>query len=409
MNAHLARAEILFQQSRYEEAETECRRALGEDPQFVEAMTLLAFCLSERDKHDEALRVAAEAISLEPDNPETHYTLAHVQHDRKKDKLARQSIEEAIRLDPYDVRFHALLAAIHAAAADWNAMLESAEKGLAVDPDDAACGNLRGMALTKLGRADEAHAGLDDNLSRDPDNSMTHANKGWACLHQGDPKTAMVHFREALRLDPTSEFARGGMLQALKARHWPYRILLKYFLWMSTLSRRAQWGVVIGLYVLFRVLMRGGETNPDYAGYIWPLLYLYIGFVFLTWTASPLFNLLLRLHPFGRYVLSDTERRAATATGVCLAAGVTGIVCGFALYNAVALILGIICVVMVIPVSAALGQEPGRARTILGLYTLALWALGLGGVLLLGGPGAGMLQLFFVGFLVFQFVANAVR
>ena len=37
-------------------------------------------------------------------------------------------------------------------------------------------------------------------LARRPDDPMTHANQGWALLHEGKPYPAMEHFREALRL-----------------------------------------------------------------------------------------------------------------------------------------------------------------------------------------------------------------
>ncbi|MDB5311521.1 MAG: tetratricopeptide repeat protein [Gemmataceae bacterium] len=46
---------------------------------------------------------------------------------------------------------------------------------------------------------------------------------GWALLHARQPAEALTHFREALRLDPTNEWARDGLIEALKARYWVYR------------------------------------------------------------------------------------------------------------------------------------------------------------------------------------------
>ena len=54
-------------------------------------------------------------------------------------------------------------------------------------------------------------------LGRNPENAHTNANQGWSLLHGGQPGKALEHFREALRLDPDLEFARAGMVEALKA------------------------------------------------------------------------------------------------------------------------------------------------------------------------------------------------
>ena len=56
-------------------------------------------------------------------------------------------------------------------------------------------------------------------------------------MHAGDFRGALEHFREALRLNPSPEWARAGLVEALKARY-PSAASLRYFLWMSTLSRR---------------------------------------------------------------------------------------------------------------------------------------------------------------------------
>ena len=69
---------------------------------------------------------------------------------------------------------------------------------------------------------------------------------GWTLLHDGDPRKAMGHFREALRLDPGMEWARAGIVEAMKARSLIYRIFLSYFLFMNRLSGNAQWATVCG-------------------------------------------------------------------------------------------------------------------------------------------------------------------
>src|SRR5262249_35174190 len=159
---------------------------------------------------------------------------------------------------------------------------------------------LRAIAMVKLGRRAEAGATIDAALARNPDNALTHANQGWTLLEKGKPKQALEHFREALRLDPENEWARQGIVEALQARNVIYAVMLKYFLWMSRFSNRAQWGIILGAYFGNRLLSALAHSNPDLAPWILPLRILYVCFALMTWMASPFFNLLLRINRFGR-------------------------------------------------------------------------------------------------------------
>jgi hypothetical protein len=123
---------------------------------------------------------------------------------------------------------------------------------------------------------------------------------GWKLLHDGNPKKALEHFQEALRIDPELDWARQGLLEALKAHHRIYSLVLQYFLWMMRLGGRARWFIIIGAYILYRTLFALVTNNPQFGIVIWPVLIAYVGFVFMSWTADSLFNLVLFAHPLGR-------------------------------------------------------------------------------------------------------------
>src|SRR6185436_32555 len=152
--------------------------------------------------------------------------------------------EEALRLDPYEPGYFAVLASLHYQQRRWKDALAAADQGLAIDPEHNTCLNLRAQALIKLGDKGAAADTIGEALARRPDDPLTHASQGWALLEKGDPKQAMIHFREALRLKPDLEFARIGIIEAMKARNFVYRWLLAYFLWMAKLPRQVQWGLV---------------------------------------------------------------------------------------------------------------------------------------------------------------------
>jgi tetratricopeptide (TPR) repeat protein len=227
MAEHFHRGMVLYQQSRYDLAEKELRRALGDEPENPMAHAVLALCLAERDQNDEAVSQAEEAISLAPDLAFCHFALAKIHYDADRLREALQAIEEAIALDPEDADYFALKAGIRLNQRDWAAALKAAEEGLTIDAEHVQCTNLRAIALVKLGRKKEAGATIDAALARDPDNAITHANQGWTLLERSEHTRAMEHFREALRLDPELDWARAGIVEALKAKHLVYRMMLK--------------------------------------------------------------------------------------------------------------------------------------------------------------------------------------
>lgn len=409
MSAHLERAQLLLQQSRPADAEREAMLALAQSPEHPLAHAFLALSRSDQGRAAEALQSAEAAVGLAPDVAYFHYVLATVLHRAERDGEARKRVEEAIRLDPDEERHFGLLASIHLALRDWPAALEAAERGLALNPEDVGCANLRSMALVRLGRKAEAMETVESALERDPQNAVSHANQGWNCLHRNDPRKAQEHFREALRLDPELEYARQGMLEALRARNPVYRGMLAYFLWMGRQSGRLQAAFIIGTYVVMRLMRNVAETQPGWGVVAWPLVILFYLFVYLSWTAGPMFNLLLRFDRFGRYVLSRDERRATWWFGGCVAAMLGGLG-WWAAGNEMGMLTAIVAAILSIGV-AIVAARRGRQRLWFGLATGALAGVGLVGLLLAGAGGAAavpLLTTFGFGFLGLQVAANVV-
>ncbi len=318
MNIHLSRAELLIQQGRYELAEEQLRLALTEGTETATAHALLALCLLQRDKFDDAAMEAQQAIHDAPDEALGFYALATVHWKRNRLNDAQSAILEAIRLEPWNAQYFHVLAGVEANRYHWQESLAAAEQGLACDPDHVGCNNLRAMALVNLGRKEEAGRSIDATLAKNPEDAVTHANQGWTLLHQGQPNDAMKHFREALRLEPNLEWARLGIIEAMKARFFLYRWLLTLFLWLTRFPPKIQLALMLGLIFGRRLLAGVIEAVPVLEPLALPLTIVYVLFVWMTWTAPSLFNLVLRLDPFGRLVLNASERLESTLVGVCL-------------------------------------------------------------------------------------------
>lgn len=378
MNVNLERALLLYQQSRYELAEPELRQALAAEPQDAYAHALLGLCLAHREQFADATAETRQAIHLAPDFPFAHFAHARVLFDRNRFAEALPAVNEAIRLEPEDSDQYALLANLHLRESRWREALRAAEQGLQFDPEHVGCTNLRAIALVKLGRKAEAGRTIDTALAKNPDNALTHANQGWTLLEQSQPKQAAEHFREALRLDPQNDWARRGIIEALKAQNFIYALMLKYFLWMAKFSRRGQVGILLAAYFGNRILVAVAQANPGLAPSIWPLRILYLAFALMTWLAYPLFNLLLRLNRFGRLVLSRDQTVATNWFGLCLLLALLGLAgCGLRGFDSPWLIMALVFGLLLLPVSAVFKCSAGWPRQAMAALTIVVALLGL--------------------------------
>lgn len=378
MSPRLERAWLLYQQSRYDRAEVEVRRALADDPDDAFAHALLSQCLLHQKKYPESADEAERAIASDPGLPFAYFASAAVAAGRRYYRDAESAIQNAIQLDPTNADYYSLLAAIRAEQERWKGALQAAETGLEHDPEHPCCTNLRAMALTHLGRKDEAARTLEGALARDPDNAFAHANRGWSLLHERKPQDALHHFHEALRLEPDLDYARAGMIEAIKARYWFYRQVLSYFLWMSRLSPQVRWGVVIGLLVVQQVVAATARSNPELKPFLYPVLIAYGAFALTTWVAAPLSNLFLRLNRFGRLALAPEERAGANLVGVAVLATIGCLIYAATqpeVYDVPGWFGALGFALLMIPISGIYIVPAGWPRRVMALYTLGMTGL----------------------------------
>ena len=376
MNPHLQRALMLLEQSRYDMAEDELRHLLATEPDDPMAHAVLAIVLARSEKFKDAVLEAENAIHIAPDQPFVHYAHSVALSARNDNGRAKTAIETAIGMNPYDVSYFAQLAQLEFGMRRWQSTLNAADAGLDLDPEDVACTNFRAMALVKLGKNIEASDALNTALKKSPEDSFSHANMGWSLLEQNRPEKAMEHFREALRLDPEMEWARAGIVEAMKARYFVYRLMLNWFLWMVKLKQKAQAGVIIGMFIGYNLLRSFARSNPEWAPWIWPILIAYIVFAMMTWMASPLFNLILRTSKFGRLALSAEEIRTSTWVGLCVGGALTMLGCYFATDSPVFLQTAFACALIIPPISALYHCEEGWPRAVITLIAIGLAGLG---------------------------------
>lgn len=350
--------------NRYDDAVKLLRNMITENPDDFQAHGFLSLCLLEQKKIEEAYLEADLAIKLCPDDPWPFYIKAKVFMQDKRFAPAEDLLKRAIELDANNADYYSNIAACKLNRDDLKGAYEFSSRAIAIDPIDEDVVDIHVFILNKMGKKDEANQLQKGALQRNPENSYTHANQGWAELHNNDPKKARIHFVEALRISPENEFAKKGLLEAIKAGNPVYRILLMWMLWLSKLSPNARWVVILGGYAIFRLADRASYAWPEYALFIKPIVYAYMTFAILTWFTTPFFNLLLFFHPIGRHILSPLEWRGSLIASIFLCFSIIGCVLFFFGFHAITLLSAFFLVMMVPHVYSTLTEENKRNKKI---------------------------------------------
>jgi len=155
---------MLYEQQKFDLAIEQFKKALEDSPDFAEAKSFLALCMAEKKQWRSASQLAAEAIANNPSIGFPHYVAARILWLRNYHAQALEEVNKAIELETEVASYFGLAAMIRIDMQEWDTALDLAGQGLAVDPQNQYCHNARAMSLTRMGRADEAMADLEEML-----------------------------------------------------------------------------------------------------------------------------------------------------------------------------------------------------------------------------------------------------
>jgi len=354
--------EDLLDDARFGEAEEVLAALIDEEPDDSWARSLRALCLVELGRRDEALAEARTAVALDAKSSFSLWTLGSILCERRQLDDAMAIARRGVELHPQEPHFRGLMAHIHALRGEWKATRAAAEVGLQLDPDDEVCRNLLTLSLRGTDSDEQWSAAIDDLVQRYPASSWARAGKGWRLLEIGKAGDARENFEQALALDPTSEWARHGLIEAIKAQSPVYAAILRVFLWLDRLPSRTRWLIILGGIAGFRVLRMAVQAEPQLAIAAYPLMAAWLLFILASWISEPLSDFVLSRMTVGKRLIRGDRLFAAnlvTGTIVCAAAtGVAWAVTGIERVGETALAFAL----LVLPVSAIFKCEPGWPR-----------------------------------------------
>jgi tetratricopeptide (TPR) repeat protein len=403
----ISRAQILIQQKRYAEAEKLLKDVLRTNPNDILVLTLLSEANLLQDKVADATTLVHTAIAISPDAHHLFYLKSKIAIHREDYEEAEKSIKQAVEYEPSDGDYYALWASIKLSRKKYDDALALANKALELDAENILGLNTRSTALLKLDRVEEAFKSIEGALREDPENAYTHTNYGWSLLEKGDRKKALEHFREALKHDPNFAYAKAGMVEALKAKSIFYRVFLKYAFWISNLTAKYQWGVILGFYFGFKGLKLLAEKNEAMRPYLTPLLVLLGLIAFSTWIITPISNLFLRLNAYGKYLLTKDEMRSSNFVGVSFLIFIVGVVLYMIAGDQKFLPVAAFGFAMMLPFGVMF--SPSKLKHLLVVYSAAMTLLGIGGIVIALTTGElfnTFTAIFIFGFIAFQWIAN---
>jgi Flp pilus assembly protein TadD len=383
MGAHYERANLLFLQRRYAQAEQELREELAENPHNGTACAFLGYCLAQQKRLTEAVEACEEGVRLAPAAPHVLYLLGLTYLDCGRLKEAEGALREALRLNPRNATYLEWLSWVQFRRGDRAGALATVEQGLAINPQHVGCLSHHGQYKRVLGNWREAEETLRVALTLNPENDLTHAQLAWALYVKAlararserkvgswpwrpEMAEALQHCQEALRLNPCSDFAKTTMTEVLLA---PARHI---FVAIGLLSGMAALGALILLAMASVPAGQGPHLSPQAIGFVKGTLLVLCGILTVGISNGPPY-LLLRWSRLGASVLSPARRWAANGTILCL----TGAAVAVATPPPAACAALFLSLALVQPLTNACQATPGWPRKLLIAYSALLAGIGL--------------------------------
>ena len=163
---------------RSKEAGTHLRGALDLNP--VDSFQKLIELLTPQGRYEEAMDLIAQAAALAPDSMQAaklHFLMGETARENGQPEAAAEHYMNTLEMDlHHGVALH-WLATLRLEQQRYDEALELFQRLIALHPNDAATYSNMGIALSGLGRHDEALQRFDQALSLDPALENVRANR----------------------------------------------------------------------------------------------------------------------------------------------------------------------------------------------------------------------------------------
>jgi protein O-mannosyl-transferase len=207
-------ANVLSKQGELEKAEKNYHSALELKPEFPEALYNYGALLARRGRVDDAAKNYAAALKLKADFADVHLSFGALLAGQRKWNEAIGEFNAALRSDPSNANIHYNLGAAYNAKGELDEAIKHYAEACRLRPDDAEARENLGLLLLTRGKPNEAVACLRESVRLRPDGKV-HYELALALDGSGQGEKAIIEYREAVRLSPTSPLFLNDLAWAL--------------------------------------------------------------------------------------------------------------------------------------------------------------------------------------------------
>lgn len=293
-NTAIKRAKVLINAARWDNAKQELFKALSADPGSATAHYYMSVCYYNLNELDKAKNEAKLAISLSPDYANAYLSLANIALKKEKYSEGLKAIKTALELDPARVDLHVTRSALLINSGDLKKGLNAAEEALRLDPNNKTAGSNRTIALTKLGRHNEADIQANAVISGSPDSAMAWYQKGIQLFGSGKLDEAREAVLESLRLKPENKNAEELLFRIMSAQKGFFSLFWKWNLLLWKFPPSIRWIISISLYLFIRGLTNAVKQYPALTPIAAIIICIWFIFCIYTWIARSTFRLAVR-------------------------------------------------------------------------------------------------------------------
>lgn len=244
VEAGFVMGEALRQQEQFDFAVRVYQRVLGQDPNFPEIHTKLAFVLHKSEDQEGAMREAKLALLRNPENAEAHKNLGLAVFSLNKTDAAISEFQAALRIKPdypaanfdlglayeakHDVpatiqqykktevldrnndELHYRLAILLKATGDNEGAIREYREVKRIAPDRVDARHNMALALLEID-PDAAIKEFHELIAMAPDFQLAHTGLGLALSHEGKLAAAEKEYRTAMAMDPTDSVPHSNL------------------------------------------------------------------------------------------------------------------------------------------------------------------------------------------------------
>ncbi len=201
--AHYNLANLLMKQNKLTEAEEHYKAAVSLKPDLGDAWNNLGVLHGKEGRTEEAAKDYAMALKFKPDNANAHLTLGATLAKENRFDEAIAEFKIALRADTNNPDAYFNLASALQAKGNFAAAAAGFAEVCRLKPDDLEAHKALGFNLLYQGKLAEAVPQFEQVLRTAPDAGANYY-LGLAYDGQGQAQPALAHYREAVRLNPSS-------------------------------------------------------------------------------------------------------------------------------------------------------------------------------------------------------------